>query len=102
MIYEAKSFHLQLLVSSIQADESTLLEDKKWLQNPSHTSWTVFHAKSREHPVCNDISGMLSILRDNFKYPATIKHLINLLIQAVEFLNPDKQQLLALTSLCTH
>ena len=68
---EVKPFHLpnditmltsKKPVSSIRADKNTLLEDKKWLQGPSHSSWAVFHFKSREHPVCYDTSTILPIL----------------------------------------
>ena len=54
----------------------------------SHSSWAAFHSKSRKHPVCNDTSAMLPILPDDSKSSATIKNLINVLIQAVDFLNP--------------
>ena len=93
---ELKSFHLsnditmsicKKPVSSIQAGESILLDDKKWLQDPSNSSWVVFHFKSREHFVCYDTSAAFSIRRDDCKSPATIKHLINVLILAIKFLN---------------
>ena len=94
---EVKPFHLpnditmptcEKPVSSIQVDESVLLEDKSWLRGPSQSSWAVFHSRSREHPVCNDTSAMIPILRDDSKSPATIKHFINVLIQSIDFLNP--------------
>lgn len=99
MVTEVKPFHLpnhitiptcKKPVTSIQADKSTLLEDKEWLQDPSHSSWALFNSKSQVHPVCNDTSAMLLILRDDSKSPAAIKYLVNVLIQSVDFLNPGQ------------
>ena len=108
---ELKPFHLpnditiltcKKPVSSIQADESTLLEQKNRLQNPSHSSWIVFHSKSWKYPVCIDTSAIFSILLDDSKSLATISISLMFLSKLLTFWIPDKQKLLTLTSLCTY
>ena len=94
---KVKTFHLpnditmstwKKPVSLKQAGENTILEDKKWLEDPSHSSGSLFHSKPREDLVSYATSPMFPIRRDYSKSPTTIQHLINVLIQAIEFLNP--------------
>ena len=66
------------------------MEDEKWLQNTNSSSWVVFHSQSKPIPPCQDTSVMLPILRDDSKSPATIKHLLNVLIQSIYQLNPNQ------------
>ena len=66
------------------------LEDEEWLSHPDQSSWAVYHSRSREPATSKDISAMLPILRDDSKSPATIKHMLNVLIQSISFLNPGQ------------
>ena len=68
-----------------------LLEDQDWLNYQNTTPWAVFHAK-KCIPITKqpDISAMLPSWRDDLKSPATIKHLLDVLIHATGYLNPDQ------------
>ena len=68
-----------------------MLKDKLWLEDPVCPSWAVFHARKLESSSGNpDLSAMLPIWRDDSKSPATIKRLLNIFIQAIEYLNPGQ------------
>ena len=96
---EIKPFHLPNDVSishctkpitSKQVEDTVLIEDEKWLQDTNSSSSAVFHSQSQPIPPYQDTSVMLPILRDNSKSPATIKHLLNVLIQSIRQLNPKQ------------
>ena len=54
-------------------------------------AWSIFHAKKYISPkAVPDISAMLPIWRDNSKSPATIKHIVDVLGPAVDYLNPEQ------------
>ena len=63
-----------------------LLEDETWLQDASSTSWAVFHARSQSSPLYQDTSVILPIFHDDSA--ATIKHLLDILIKSIYYLNP--------------
>ena len=73
----------------VKVSPSKLLEDEGWLNVQNATLWAVFHAK-KCMPITKqpDISALLSIWRDNSKSPATMKHLLDILIHATGYLNP--------------
>ena len=80
----------------VHAENKEILEDEKWLEDPDQSSWAVYHSKCREPATCKDTSAMMPILRDDSKSPATIKHLINVLIQSINFLNPGQTAVIGL------
>ena len=73
---------------AITISTSVLQKDQDWLMDDSVTPWSVFHSK-QSLPLTKDpdISAMLPIWRNSSKSPATIKHLLNVLIQAIHYLN---------------
>ena len=75
----------------IKVPPPELLEDQDWLNDQNATPWAVFHAK-KCMPITKqpDISAMLPIWRDDSKSPATIKHLLDVLIHATDYLNPGQ------------
>ena len=100
---EIKPFHLPNDVSVShctkpitlkQVEDTVLIEDEKWLQDTNSSSWSVFHSQSQPIPPCQDTSVMLPILRDDSKSHATIKHLLNVLIQSIHQLNPNQTAVL--------
>ena len=53
--------------------------------------WSIFHAKKYISPkAVPHISAMLPIWRDNSKSPATIKHTLDVLGPAIDYLNPEQ------------
>ena len=53
--------------------------------------WSIFHAKKYISPkVVPDISTKLPIWRDNSKSPATIKHILDVLGPAIDYLNLEQ------------
>ena len=53
--------------------------------------WSIFHAKKYISPkAVSDISAMLPIRRENSKSPKTIKHILNVLGPAIDYLNPEQ------------
>ena len=53
--------------------------------------WSIFHAKKYISPkAVPDISAMLLIWRVNSKSPATIKHILDVLDPANDYLNPEQ------------
>ena len=73
-----------------QVEDTVLIEDEKLLQDTNSSSWAVFHSLSQPIPRFQDTSVMLPTLRDNSKSPATIKHLLNVLMQSIHQLNPNQ------------
>ena len=67
-------------------------EDKMWLDESDQPSWAVFHARreTQIHKLKEDISALLPIWRDESKSPATIKHSLDVIKRAIEFLNPGQ------------
>ena len=52
---------------------------------------SIFHAKKYISPkAVSDISAMLPIRRENSKSPTTIKHILNVLGPAIDYLNPEQ------------
>ena len=82
--------HCTKPITSKQVEDTVLIEDEKWLQDTNSSSWAVFHPQSQPISPCQDTSVMLPILRDDSKSPATIKHLLNVLIQSIHQLNPNQ------------
>ena len=70
--------------------KSVLSRDENWLKDESSKSWSVFHSSSHLSPSHQDTSVMLPILRDDSKCPATIKHLLDILVKSIHYLNPDQ------------
>ena len=63
-------------------------------------AWSIFHAKKYISPkAVPDISAMLPICRDNSKSPATIKHFLDVLAPAIDYLNPEQPMVVAFTLL---
>ena len=72
-------------------EEDILNEDEKWLKETTNMPWSIFHAKKYISPkAVPDISAMLPIWRDNSKSPATIKHILDVLGPAIDYLNPEQ------------
>ena len=82
--------HCTKPITSKQVEDTVLIKDGKWLQDTNSSSWAVFHSQSQPISPCQDTSVMLPILRDDSKSPATIKHLLNVLIQSIHQLNPNQ------------
>ena len=82
--------HCTKPITSKQVEDTVLIKDGKWLQDTNSSSWAVFHSQSQPILPCQDTSVMLPILRDDSKSPATIKHLLNVLIQSIHQLNPNQ------------
>ena len=82
--------HCTKPITSKQVEDTVLIKDGKWLQDTNSSSWAVFHSQSQPISPCQDTSVMLPILRDDSKSPATIKHLLNVLIQSIRQLNPKQ------------
>ena len=82
--------HCTKPITSKQVEDTVLIKDEKWLQDTNSSSSAVFHSQSQPIPPYQDTSVMLPILRDNSKSPATIKHLLNVLIQSIHQLNPNQ------------
>ena len=72
---------------SLKPTPTEILADELWLQDPSCPSWSVFHSKEAQKVNVVDISVMLPIWRDDSKSIATIKHVINVIIRSIDFLN---------------
>ena len=67
-----------------------LLEDETWLQDASSTSWAVFHARSQSSSLYQDTSVMLQIFRHDSKSATNIRHLLDVLIKSIHYLNPNQ------------
>lgn len=72
--------------------DADLEEDKIWLDQIDQPSWAVFHARRETQllKLKEDISALLPIWRDDSKSPATIKHALDVIKRAIEFLNPGQ------------
>ena len=72
-------------------EEDILNEDEKWLKETTNMPWSISHArKNISAKAVPDISAMLAIGRDNSKFPATIKHILDVLDPAIDYLNPEQ------------
>ena len=78
------------LIPEVTVDERILNEDEQWLQDELMSSWAVHHARKCQAVEFKTESAMLPIWRDDSKSPATIKHVIDVLITATLFLNPGQ------------
>ena len=67
-----------------------LLKDEIWLQDASSTSWAVFHARSQSSSLYQDTSVMLQIFRHDSKSATNIRHLLDVLIKSIHYLNPNQ------------
>ena len=81
------------LSSTIETpSDASLKEDQNWLNEIEQPSWAAFHSRreSQVHKLKEDISALLPIWRDDSKSPATIKHSLDVIKRAIEFLNPGQ------------
>ena len=81
---------------AVHYQKDDTLGEKRWLEDPDRCSWAVHHSKGREPAPHKDTSAMIPILRDDSKSPATIKHLLNILMQSINFLNPGQAAVIGL------
>ena len=77
-------------IPCVTVDEKILAEDLEWLEDESMTSWGVYHARKCTAVESVASSAMLPIWRDDSKSPATIKHVIDVLMNSTSFLNPGQ------------
>ena len=76
--------------------KTSIEEDQHWLQDDCHSSWAVFHSKRCNRDKLHaDLSALLPIWRDDSKSPSTIRHTLDVINQAVAYLNPDQTPVIA-------
>ena len=81
----------------MEVDKNVITDDVKWLQDESHISWAVYHSKKLSDITEYEAnSAMLLILRDDSKSQDTIKHVLDILINAINKLNPNKTAIIGL------
>ena len=83
-------YHLPNNTPTDLLESFVLLEDETWLQDASSTTWAVFHSRSQSRPLYQDTPVMLPIFRDDSKSTATTKHLLDVLIKSIHYLNPNQ------------
>ena len=66
-------------------EEDILNGDKKWLKETANMPWFIFQAKKYISP-----KAVPDIWRDNSKSPATIKHILDVLGPAIDYLNLEQ------------
>ena len=66
-----------------------LCMDQLWLINKSNSSWALFpsQVETSKLPQYQDLLAMLPIWWDDSKSPATIKHLLTVLMETINYLN---------------
>ena len=81
----------------MEVDKNVITDDVKWLQDESHISWAVYHSKKLSDVTEYEAnSAMLLILRDDSKSQDTIKHVLDILINAINKLNPNQTAIIGL------
>ena len=81
----------------MEVDKNVITDDVKWLQDESHISWAVYHSKKLSDITEYEAnSAMLLILRDDSKSQDTIKHVLDILINAINKLNPNQTAIIGL------
>ena len=66
-------------------EEDIFNGDKKWLKETTNMPWFIFQAKKYISP-----KAVPDIWRDNSKSPATIKHILDVLGPAIDYLNLEQ------------
>ena len=68
---------------------------KEHSSSPEGVSWAAFHASNADKIPHADISSLFPVWRDNSKSPAMIKHFLDTVKDAVEYLNPGQTPVIA-------
>lgn len=60
-----------------------------WLDNQNSSSWALLHSQVKilKLPQHQDMSVILPLWQEDSKSPSTVKHLLNVLIQTISYLN---------------
>ena len=91
------------------SDDSDLSQDclnvdREWLEHvkatqgsdPENLSWAAYHAsRSTNEKQCPDLSALLPVWKDDSKSPAMIKHSLDVVMDAVAYLNPGQTPVVA-------
>ena len=99
-------FHLPndiIVPELIKSNPPVITSDKLcmghlWLNNKSNSSWALFHSQveTLKLPQYQDLSAMLSMWRYDSKSPATIKHLLTVLMQKINYPYPGQTAVVGL------
>ena len=77
--------HVSDVVEQSRKDESQAMD----------VSWSAYHAsKQSSHPQ-TDVTSLLPLFREDSKSPAMVRHAMDVIIKAVEFLNPGQVPVIA-------
>ena len=79
------------------------MANQKWLDylqtahngEKTNISWAAYHASRSDKRELSDVSALLPLWRDSSKLPAMIKHSLNIVRDAVAFLNPGQTPVIA-------